>query len=60
MLFSLTQYLQDFHSGFNVFNYLTLRGILGVLTALSISLIIGPSMIIISVRQYVMMDQKHT
>ena len=45
MLYSLTQYLQDFHSGFNVFNYLTLRAILGVLTALSISLIIGPSMI---------------
>ncbi len=45
MLYYLTQYLQEFHSGFNVFNYLTLRAILGVLTALLISLIVGPSMI---------------
>jgi phospho-N-acetylmuramoyl-pentapeptide-transferase len=30
---------------FNVFRYLTLRGILGVITALSISLLIGPAMI---------------
>jgi len=45
MLFSLAQYLQEFHSGFNVFNYLSVRAILGVITALSISLIIGPTMI---------------
>ena len=45
MLFHLTQYLQEFYSGFNVFNYLTLRAILGVLTALLISFIVGPSMI---------------
>jgi len=45
MLYALAQYLQEFHSGFNVFNYLTVRGILGVITALSMSLIIGPSMI---------------
>ncbi len=45
MLYHLTQYLQEFYSGFNVFNYLTLRAILGVLTALVISLLIGPSMI---------------
>lgn len=45
VLFHLAQYLQDFYSGFNVFNYLTLRAILGVLTALIISFIIGPGMI---------------
>lgn len=45
MLFHLAQYLQEFYSGFNVFNYLTLRAILGVLTALVISFIIGPEMI---------------
>jgi phospho-N-acetylmuramoyl-pentapeptide-transferase len=45
MLFHLAQYLQDFYSGFNVFNYLTLRAILGVLTALVISFIVGPEMI---------------
>ena len=45
MLLSLTQYLQDIHSGFNVFSYLTLRAILGALTALIISLLIGPYMI---------------
>lgn len=45
MLYDLTQYLAQFHSGFNVFQYLTLRSILGVLTALIISLILGPRMI---------------
>jgi phospho-N-acetylmuramoyl-pentapeptide-transferase len=45
MLYHLAQYLQQFYSGFNVFNYLTLRAILGVLTALSISFLIGPVMI---------------
>ena len=45
MLYHLAQYLQEFHSGFNVFNYLTLRTILGVLTALLMSLVIGPYMI---------------
>lgn len=45
MLYHLAQYLQEFYSGFNVFNYLTLRAIFGVLTALLISLLIGPYMI---------------
>ncbi len=45
MLYDLAQYLSQFDSGFNVFQYLTLRSILGVLTALVISLIVGPRMI---------------
>ncbi|MGD9000708.1 MAG: phospho-N-acetylmuramoyl-pentapeptide-transferase [Granulosicoccaceae bacterium] len=45
MLYHLSQYLSEFYSGFNVFQYLTLRAILGVLTALTISFVIGPSMI---------------
>ncbi|MBT6274262.1 MAG: phospho-N-acetylmuramoyl-pentapeptide-transferase [Chromatiales bacterium] len=45
MLLDLTEYLSRFYSGFGVFQYLTLRAILGVLTALIISLIIGPYMI---------------
>jgi phospho-N-acetylmuramoyl-pentapeptide-transferase len=45
MLYSLAEYLTQFHSGFNVFQYLTLRSILGVLTALLIALIVGPAMI---------------
>ncbi len=45
MLLYLTDYLAQFHSGFNVFQYLTLRAILGVLTALIISFIVGPYMI---------------
>nr|VFK22134.1 MAG: Phospho-N-acetylmuramoyl-pentapeptide-transferase [Candidatus Kentron sp. MB]VFK27751.1 MAG: Phospho-N-acetylmuramoyl-pentapeptide-transferase [Candidatus Kentron sp. MB]VFK74420.1 MAG: Phospho-N-acetylmuramoyl-pentapeptide-transferase [Candidatus Kentron sp. MB] len=45
MLLLLTEYLSQFHGGFSVFQYLTLRGILGVLTALIISLLIGPIMI---------------
>lgn len=45
MLLILTEYLSRFHSGFNVFQYLTLRTILGALTALLISLVVGPFMI---------------
>jgi phospho-N-acetylmuramoyl-pentapeptide-transferase len=45
MLLYLAEYLSQFHSGFNVFQYLTLRAILGVLTALLISFLVGPEMI---------------
>ena len=45
MLLWLTEYLTQFHSGFNVFQYLTLRIILGVLTSLFISLLVGPYLI---------------
>jgi phospho-N-acetylmuramoyl-pentapeptide-transferase len=45
MLLYLTNYLAQFESGFNVFNYLTMRAILGALTALVISFVIGPRMI---------------
>lgn len=42
MLVWLTEYLQQYISGFTVFQYLTLRGILGVMTSLGISLLMGP------------------
>ncbi len=45
MLLYLSEYLSQYHSGFNVFQYLTLRSILGVMTALGIALIVGPTMI---------------
>lgn len=45
MLLLLADYLSQYYRGFNVFQYLTLRAILGVLTALSISLMVGPAMI---------------
>lgn len=45
MLLYLSEYLTQFESGFNVFSYLTLRAILGALTALILSFIIGPRMI---------------
>lgn len=45
MLLIFAEYLQQYHSGFNVFQYLTLRAILGTITALIISLLIGPAMI---------------
>ena len=45
MLLYLTNYLAQFESGFNVFDYLTMRAILGALTALVISFVIGPRMI---------------
>jgi phospho-N-acetylmuramoyl-pentapeptide-transferase len=45
MLLWLTEYLAQFESGFNVFGYLTLRIILGVLTSLFVSFIFGPYLI---------------
>jgi len=45
MLLYITEYLTQFHGGFSAFQYLTLRAILGALTALLISLIVGPAMI---------------
>ena len=45
MLLYLTEWLAKYESTFNVFQYLTLRTILGVLTALLISLLVGPMMI---------------
>lgn len=45
MLLLLADYLISIDSGFRVLNYLTFRAILGVLTALIISFMIGPIMI---------------
>ena len=45
MLLALANYLAQFESGFNVFSYLTMRAILGALTALILSFVIGPKMI---------------
>jgi len=45
MLLWISKYLMSFYSGFNVFQYLTLRAILGTITALLVSLIVGPIMI---------------
>ena len=41
----LTQYLAEYVSGFGVFQYLTLRTMVSVVTALAVSLLIGPRMI---------------
>lgn len=45
MLLYLTDYLSQYADGFSVFQYLTLRAILGVLSALLISLLLGPYII---------------
>lgn len=45
MLLSLAEYLAQYERFFAVFQYLTLRAILGVMTALAISLLLGPLMI---------------
>src|SRR5690606_16063114 len=45
VLMHLTEHLTRYYSGFNVFNYLTMRAILSALTALVLSLALGPSLI---------------
>lgn len=52
MLLLLAEYLKEYVSGFNVFTYITMRAIMSALTALVISLVMGPLMIKrLSVRQ---------
>jgi phospho-N-acetylmuramoyl-pentapeptide-transferase len=45
MLLWLAEWLSQYYSGFTVAQYLTFRAIMGVLTALAISLLCGPLMI---------------
>jgi phospho-N-acetylmuramoyl-pentapeptide-transferase len=45
MLLWLSEYLAKYYHVFHVFQYLTLRTILGALTALIVALLIGPAMI---------------
>lgn len=45
MLVWLAEHLVKFFSGFNIFSYLTFRAIVSLLTALTLSLWIGPKMI---------------
>lgn len=45
MLVYLTEYLQQYISGFGVFSYITMRAIMAILTALLLSFLIGPAMI---------------
>lgn len=52
MLVLLSEYLAQFYSGFTVFQYITVRTIMGVLTALVVALLVGPWMIRkLSIRQ---------
>jgi len=45
MLVALFEWLSQYYSGFSAFQYLTLRSIMGILTALGISLVFGSRMI---------------
>ncbi|HRQ66432.1 MAG TPA: phospho-N-acetylmuramoyl-pentapeptide-transferase [Xanthomonadaceae bacterium] len=45
MLLELALWLRELHSGFNVFQYLTVRAIFAALTALAVALLMGPRMI---------------
>ena len=45
MVYWLFSYLETFHHGFQVFHYLSLRAILSTLTALGLSLALGPFVI---------------
>lgn len=52
MLLELALWLRELHSGFNLFQYITVRAILAALTALAISLLAGPATIrMLSARQ---------
>ena len=53
MLMILAEWLTHLDGGFRVFQYLTLRTILGALTALFISLLIGPRMIRVLVERQI-------
>lgn len=46
MLLWLSEWLSQFYAPFQVFQYLTMRAMLGVMTALAVALLIGPRMIL--------------
>lgn len=63
MLYHLFDWLANDYNFLNVFRYLTMRAILGVLTALTICFLIGPAIIrkLVtrnSARPYAMMDRR--
>ena len=64
MLVWISEYFVQFYSPMSVFQYLTLRGILAVLTALAISWILGPIVIrrlnFLQVGQAIRSDGPHT
>ncbi|MDP1705588.1 MAG: phospho-N-acetylmuramoyl-pentapeptide-transferase, partial [Sulfurimicrobium sp.] len=45
MLLAIAQWLAEDIRAFNVFNYITLRAVLAILTSLLISFMVGPAMI---------------
>jgi phospho-N-acetylmuramoyl-pentapeptide-transferase len=45
MLLHVAAWLEQFYSGFNVFQYITVRTIFGALTSLAVALLIGPPLI---------------
>jgi len=45
MLMYLADYLEQFHSGFRIFQFLTFRAILGMLTAMVAAFVFGPRLI---------------
>jgi len=45
MLYLAAEYLTRFVTGFNLFTYITMRAIMGALTALVLSLVLGPRLI---------------
>ncbi len=53
MIFHLAEWLTPYFSPLNAFQYLTLRAIMGVLTALAFSLILGPRLIDLLVRKQI-------
>ena len=53
MLVKFFEWLSQFNPDFNLFGYLTLRAILSALTALALSLLLGPSFIRRLVREQV-------
>ena len=55
MLLWLADYLSQFYSAFSVVQYLTLRGIFSVMTALAICMVAGP--IVIRRLNYLQMGQ---
>ncbi len=57
MLLWLTEYLSQYVSGFAVFQYLTFRTMVSVATALTVSLLIGPFVIICNVRLDILLHE---
>ncbi|MFQ6674299.1 MAG: phospho-N-acetylmuramoyl-pentapeptide-transferase, partial [Fidelibacterota bacterium] len=60
MLYHLLYPLRSYVSGFNLFQYITFRAAMAAITALVVSFLIGPRLIVLLKRKNIVEDIRYT